>query len=185
MYKKGKEKNWSKIGIINWGLGPSKLISDMLSRPLYTRTWEVNDTKVTFKLTKRNKSTSPWQEKKKDSTAISKALHKKQILLNTNPIKKRTWIVVCFMNLPIESYFQFWHTSIACLSILINKGNNSIPLFEIPKSIKKRKKKSGLQTKTEGNSSNIRELRHNENTSLNVTHTEMNYNITRAIFLTR
>ena len=61
----------------------------------------------------------------------------------------------------------------------MNKGNSSIPLFEIYKSIEK--KKSGLQTKTEGNTSNIRgELRHNRNT----THTQTNYNLTMVIFLT-
>ena len=37
---------------------------------------------------------------------------------------------------------------------MLNKGNSSIPLFEIHKSIEKNK--SGLQTKTEGNASNIR-----------------------------
>ena len=46
----------------------------------------------------------------------------------------------------------------------INKGNSSIPLFKIHKSIEK-KTKFGLQTKTEGNVSNIRELRHNRDTT--------------------
>ena len=48
---------------------------------------------------------------------------------------------------------------------MLNKGNSSIPLFEIHKSIEK-KNKSGLQTKTEGYASNIRELRHNRYTTL-------------------
>ena len=38
--------------------------------------------------------------------------------------------------------------------IASNKGNRSIPLFEIHKSIEK-PNKSWLQTKTEGNASNI------------------------------
>ena len=42
-----------------------------------------------------------------------------------------------------------------------NKGNSSIPLFEIHKLIEENK--SELQTKTERNASNIRELRHNRN----------------------
>ena len=64
-----------------------------------------------------------------------------------------------------------WHPS-CCLcdnrlyNMNLNKGNSSIPLFEIHKSIEK-KNKSGLQTKTEGNASNIGEkLRHNRNTTL-------------------
>ena len=62
-------------------------------------------------------------------------------------------------------------------SFSIYKGNSSIPLFEIYKLIEK-KTKFGLQTKTEGNASNIRgKLRHNRNTTLNVTQTETNYNI--------
>ena len=46
----------------------------------------------------------------------------------------------------------------------VNKGSSSIPLFKIHKSIEK-EYKSGLQTKTEGNVSNIRELRHNRDTT--------------------
>ena len=49
---------------------------------------------------------------------------------------------------------------------LVNKGNSSIPLIEIHKSIEE-KTKSTLQTKTEGNTSNIRgEQRHNRKTTL-------------------
>ena len=47
----------------------------------------------------------------------------------------------------------------------INKGNSSMPLFEIHKSIEK-KPKSESQTKTEGHTSNIRELRQNRKTTL-------------------
>ena len=67
----------------------------------------------------------------------------------------------------------------------IYKGNSCISLFEIHKSTDK-KNKSGLQTKTEGNTSNIYrgQLRHNRNTTLNVTHTDTNYEIKMAIFLT-
>ena len=47
------------------------------------------------------------------------------------------------------------------------KGNSSIPLFEIHKSIERKKNKSELQTKTEDNTSNIRgEIRNNRNTTL-------------------
>ena len=56
------------------------------------------------------------------------------------------------------------------------KGNSSISLFEIHKSIEK---KSVFQTKTEGNTSNIRgELRHNRNTRLkcNTRRNELEYN---------
>ena len=46
-----------------------------------------------------------------------------------------------------------------------NKANSSMPLLETHKSIEKNK--SGLQTKTEGNASNITgEQRHNRNTTL-------------------
>ena len=45
-------------------------------------------------------------------------------------------------------------------SMIVNKGNSSIPLFETHKSIEKNK--SGLQTKIEGNAFNIRgEQQHN------------------------
>ena len=49
-------------------------------------------------------------------------------------------------------------------SKFINKGNSSIPLFEIYRSIENQTR---LQTKTEGNTSNVRgELKHNRNTTL-------------------
>ena len=85
----------------------------------------------------------------------------------------------------VNSFFTYMSFGVFRLSftLAINKGNSSIPLFEIHKSIEKNTK-SGLQTKIEGNASNIRgELRHNRNTTLKC-NTQRNYNITMAIFLT-
>ena len=59
---------------------------------------------------------------------------------------------------------------------LSKKGSGSIRCSKFINRLRE-KDKSGLQTKTEGNTSNIRELRHKRNTTLKCKHTETNLTI--------
>ena len=67
----------------------------------------------------------------------------------------------------------------------VNKGNSSISLFEIHKSIEKKKKQIWVTNQNWGKHIKCEENNDTTETQqLNATHIETNYNITMAIFLT-